>query len=50
MKTIKINNRTISEISKPFIVAEAGVNYYDIAKKKRIMKNPAASRRVSIAI
>lgn len=27
MKTIKINNRIISEISKPFIVAEAGVNY-----------------------
>ena len=34
MKIIRIGNKTISETSKPFIVAEAGVNYYDIAKKK----------------
>lgn len=36
MKSIKINNITISEKSKPFIVAEAGVNYYDIAEKEKI--------------
>lgn len=33
---IKINNIIISETSSPFIVAEAGVNYYDIAKKEKI--------------
>lgn len=36
MKLVKINNKIISEKSKPFIVAEVGVNYYDIAKKKNI--------------
>lgn len=42
MKTIKINNKEISETSKPFIVAEAGVNYYDIAKKENIEPIEAA--------
>lgn len=34
MNQIKIGNRLISETSKPFILAEAGVNYYDIVKKE----------------
>jgi len=42
MKIIKINNGTISETSKPFIVAESGVNYYDIAKKENIEPIEAA--------
>lgn len=42
MKTIKINNKKISETSKPFIIAEAGVNYYDIAKKENIKPLEAA--------
>ena len=33
MNQIKIGNRLISETSKPFILAEAGVNYSDIVKK-----------------
>lgn len=41
-KKIKINNITISETSRPFIVAEAGVNYYDIAKKEKITPQEAA--------
>ena len=49
MKIIKINNRTISEISKPFIVAEAGVNYYDIAKKENIEPIEAAKLMVKEA-
>jgi len=36
MKRMKINDITISEKSKAFIVAEAGVNYYDITKKENI--------------
>lgn len=35
-KKIKMDSRTVSETSKPFIIAEAGVNYYDIAKKEDI--------------
>jgi len=36
IKEIKIGKKTISETSPPFIIAEAGVNYYDIANKKGI--------------
>ena len=49
MKTIKINNKTISETSKPFIVAEAGVNYYDIAKKENIEPMDAAKLMIKEA-
>ena len=49
MKTIKINSRTISETSKPFIVAEAGVNYYDIAKKENIEPIEAAKLMIKEA-
>ena len=33
LKTIKIGSKTVSEDSEPFIVAEIGVNFYDIASK-----------------
>lgn len=36
MKQIRYNNKVISEASKPFIIAEIGVNYYDIATKENI--------------
>jgi len=48
-KEIKINNITISETSKPFIVAEAGVNYYDIATQKGIELLEAAKLMVEEA-
>ncbi len=49
MKTIKLNNRTISEKSKPFIIAEVGVNYYDIAKKENIEPIEAAKLMIKDA-
>lgn len=49
MKVIKIDNKTISESSKPFIVAEVGVNYYDIAKKENIEPIEAAKLMVKKA-
>ena len=36
MKTIKIGGKIVSEDSEPFIVAEIGVNFYDIARKYNI--------------
>lgn len=33
MKNIKIRDKLITEDSRPFVVSEAGVNYYDISKK-----------------
>ena len=36
MRTIKIDGRIFSEHSKPFIIAEIGVNYYEVAKKENI--------------
>lgn len=49
MRLIKINDRTISETSKPFIIAEAGVNYYDIAKKENIKPIEAAKLMIKEA-
>jgi len=49
MKIININGRTISEASRPFVVAEAGVNYYDIAKKENIEAIEAAKLMVKEA-
>ncbi len=42
MRVIKIGGKVISGKAKPFIIAEAGVNYYDIAKKKNIHPIKAA--------
>lgn len=49
MKQIKINNRVISETSRPFVIAEAGVNYYDIAKKEGIEPIEAAKLMIKEA-
>ncbi len=49
MKKIKINNKIISENSPPFIVAEAGVNYYDIAEKESIEPIEAAKLMIEKA-
>ena len=46
---IKINSRAISETSKAFIIAEAGVNYYDIAKKENIEPIEAAKLMIKEA-
>jgi len=42
MREIKIGRKTISGKTKPFVIAEAGVNYYDIAKKENIYPIDAA--------
>ena len=49
LKELKINNKIISETSKPFIIAEVGVNYYDIAKKQKISPIDAAKLMISEA-
>jgi len=49
VKEIKINNKIISETSRPFIIAEAGVNYYDIAKKENIELIKAAKLMIKEA-
>ena len=48
MKRLKINGREVSEES-PFIVAEAGVNYYDIAEKLGITPLEAAKLMIEEA-
>ena len=49
MKKIKINNKIISEKNRPLIVAEAGVNYYDIAQKEGIEPIEAAKLMIKEA-
>ena len=49
MKKIQLYNKTISETSKPFIIAEIGVNYYDIAKTKKISTMEAAKLMINKA-
>jgi sialic acid synthase SpsE len=49
MKKIKISDKLILEGSKPFVVAEAGVNYYDIAKKLDIGDIEAAKLMIKEA-
>lgn len=49
MKKIRINNKIISETSRPFVIAEAGVNYYDIAKKENIEPIEAAKLMIKEA-
>ena len=46
---IKINDKIISEGSPPFIIAEAGVNYYDIAQKENIEPIEAAKMMIKEA-
>ncbi len=49
MKEIKIGGKIISQGTKPFIVVEVGVNYYDIAKKDGISPMEAAKLMISEA-
>lgn len=42
MKKFKLGTREVSETSRPFIIAEIGVNYYDIAMKENIENVEAA--------
>jgi len=36
MKPVKFDRYTIEERSRPFVIVEIGVNYYDIAQKEQI--------------
>ncbi|MEM2136790.1 MAG: N-acetylneuraminate synthase family protein [Candidatus Methanomethylicia archaeon] len=49
MKNIIIGNKTISEEGEPFIVAEIGVNFYDIANKYNIELIEAAKLMIKEA-
>lgn len=49
MEPIIINNKTISQESRPFIIAEIGVNYYDIAGKEKIAPLEAAKLMIKEA-
>lgn len=49
LKEIMIDGRKISINSRPFIIAEAGVNYYDIAEKKNIEPIEAAKLMIKEA-
>ena len=48
-KEIKINNIIISRMSPPFTVVDAGVNYYEIAKKEKISLLDAAKLMIKEA-
>jgi N-acetylneuraminate synthase len=48
-KIITIRNKQISESSSPYVIAEVGVNYYDIAKKENIDFMDAAKLMISKA-
>ena len=49
MRNIKIDNKTLTETSRSFIVAEVGVNYYDIADKEGISPFEAAKLMIEEA-
>jgi len=49
MKTLSFNNTEVSDTSKPFIIAEIGVNYYDIATKENISPLEAAKLMIKEA-
>lgn len=49
MKRFVINNREISEQSRPYVIAEVGVNYYDIAIKENIGLLDAAKLMIKSA-
>jgi sialic acid synthase SpsE len=48
-RQIRIGNRIVSEESVPFLIAEAGVNYFDIAAEKNISPLEAAKLMVAEA-
>jgi sialic acid synthase SpsE len=49
MKSIEFDQYVINERSKPFVIAEIGVNYYDIAKKEQIDPLTAAKKMITAA-
>lgn len=49
MKPVKFDRYTIEERSRPFVIAEIGVNYYDIAQKEQIDPLDAAKMMVTAA-
>lgn len=49
MKSIEFDRYVIDERSRPFIIAEIGVNYYDIAKKGQIEPLEAAKKMIAAA-
>jgi N-acetylneuraminate synthase len=49
MISIKIGYKKISQDSKPFIIAEIGVNYYDVAKKQGLTLIDAAKLMIKEA-
>lgn len=49
MKTIEFDRYVIGENSRPFVIAEIGVNYYDIARKNQIEPLEAAKMMISAA-
>lgn len=48
-KSIEIAGHILAEDTRPFIVAEAGVNYYDIAEKLSILPLKAAEKMIEEA-
>ncbi|HIJ05696.1 MAG: NeuB family member [Methanomicrobiales archaeon 53_19] len=49
MKPLEFDRYVISERSRPFVIAEIGVNYYDVAKEKKIDPLDAAKMMVAAA-
>ncbi|MGA3198912.1 MAG: N-acetylneuraminate synthase family protein [Halobacteriota archaeon] len=49
MKEIWIGDRLISEHAKPFVIAEAGVNYYEVASTRQIDAIDAAKMMIAAA-
>ena len=46
MKSIEFDRYVINDKSKPFVIAEIGVNYYDISKKEQISPLDAAKKMI----
>lgn len=49
MKSIKFDHYSINEDSKPFVIAEIGVNYYEISEKEHISLTEAAKKMIKTA-
>jgi len=47
MITIEFDHYTVGKNTKPFVIAEIGVNYYDIARKEHIQPLEAAKKMIS---
>lgn len=49
MQPIEFDRYVINERSRPFVIAEVGVNYYDIAKQEQIDPLTAAKKMITAA-